>query len=562
MDPSSETATLPSKPLPRSPTLNLASMVALGLCAIYLLQCAWFIRTQSLTYDEPVDIAAGLDAWHHNRFELWNDHTPLARLLCTLPLLERKWQIDIETSSKTGWRATRIAPDPEAMARRARSMNVILGLVLAWLLWTTARRMFSEGAANLVLALFVFSPAMVAVFAVATTDGAATLMIFAAAVQLTRWRNQPSLRRTLLLGLVLGLMLLAKFSTPVMFLVAIAWMLVLQRERAAIDPRRWNWGKTCTAVLITLLVVWAGYFFHVSRLTWKDGELITTFPNRQDVVYKPVRSRLNLTLPVPAGEYLEGFRTVTRHNRHGMPGFLLGRVSKAGGWKTYYPVVLLLKWPTIVLLLFATSVVLMLRRKVRVPSGLLVMASFPAVYFAFAIFARFDLGERHILPVYPFVLLFAGNLWEAAKTRRAALALLLLAVVVNAADALRYAPDYLSYFNVFVRPAESYRLLTDSNLDWGQGLLALRRYEQDHSGETISLAYIGGVDPRVYGIRARRLAEGERATGTVVVSATNLSGQFLDNPDSYRWVLQYPRTQILNHSLQVFQVPPSNPAEK
>ena len=56
------------------------------LLTAYIAQCAWFIRTQSLTYDEPVDIAGGLDAWRNQRFELWNDHTPLARLICTLPI--------------------------------------------------------------------------------------------------------------------------------------------------------------------------------------------------------------------------------------------------------------------------------------------------------------------------------------------------------------------------------------------------------------------------------------------------------------------------------------------
>ena len=58
------------------------------LALIYLAQCAWFIRTQSLTYDEPVHIAEGLNAWRYGRFEQYNDHPPLARLWFTLPLLE------------------------------------------------------------------------------------------------------------------------------------------------------------------------------------------------------------------------------------------------------------------------------------------------------------------------------------------------------------------------------------------------------------------------------------------------------------------------------------------
>ena len=171
-----------------------------------------------------------------------------------------------------------------------------------------------------------------------------------------------------------------------------------------------------------------------------------------------------------------------------------------------------------------------------------------------AIFARFNIGERHILPLYPFALLFAALVWEWGRQKKMGVAVLALLAVLNAADALRYAPGYLSYFNVFVRPAESYRLLTDSNLDWGQGLLALRQYQRDHPDEQISLSYFGSVDPAIYGIDARPLAEHEHVSGTAVVSATNLSGQFLSDPESYHWLLREKPVQVLDHSLYVFRI--------
>jgi len=206
------------------------------------------------------------------------------------------------------------------------------------------------------------------------------------------------------------------------------------------------------------------------------------------------------------------------------------------------------------LVLSLTGVALAVGRRLHVPADLWIMAAFPVIYLGLAVFARFNIGERHVLPLYPFALLFAGGVWEWARQRRAGLAVLTLLVVVNAADALRYAPEYLSYFNVFVRPAESYRLLTDSNLDWGQGLLALRQYQRDHPHEQISLSYFGSVDPAIYGIRAHPLGENERVSGTVIVSVTNLSGQFLANPQSYSWLLQQERTEILDHALYVFHV--------
>ena len=48
-------------------------------------------------------------------------------------------------------------------------------------------------------------------------------------------------------------------------------------------------------------------------------------------------------------------------------------------------------------------------------------------------------------------------------------------------------------------------------------------------------------------------ARGRHTAGTVVVSATNLSGQFLDDPHAYQWVLSHPETEIPGHSLFRFQ---------
>ena len=66
----------------------------------------------------------------------------------------------------------------------------------------------------------------------------------------------------------------------------------------------------------------------------------------------------------------------------------------------------------------------------------------------------------------------------------------------------------LSYFNVLVRPAESYRLLTDRNLDGGQSLLPLRESQRSHPQEQI-LSCSGRVD-------AAPLGENERVSGTVM----------------------------------------------
>jgi hypothetical protein len=522
------------------------------LLTLYVAQCAWFISTQSLTYDEPVHIAEGLDAWRNGRFQDYNDHPPLARLLCTLPLISRQWQVDVE-KLPAGFRVHHIAPDPISLAWRARIVNVVLGFLLGVLLWRATANMFSTGTANFALALFAFSPSLIAHFSLVTTDGAATLLIFATALQIVRWRKKPTWQNTLVCGIVFGLLLLAKFSTLPMFVLAMFWMLLPVSGAASFDRFRWKWGKWIFALLIAIFVAWAGYFFHVSRLSIRNGTVTANHPHWTTPLVKPSHLHWNINLPVPAGEFVAGLRDVALHNAHGQPAYFLGNVSPTGGWKAYYPVTTLLKWPLIVVLLSVTGFLLCLSGGVRV-SNFWVLVSFPGLYFVLAIFAHFNIGERHVLPLYPFALLFAAAVWQKFATSPIARTVLVGILLLNALDVLRYAPGYLSYFDIFVSPKTSYRLLADSNLDWGQGLLSLREYEREHPDEQISLAYFGSVDPSVYGIRARSLSIGEHTTGTVIVSATDLAGEYLADAQAYRWLYGYQLMGVLDHCLYVFQV--------
>ncbi len=508
------------------------------------------MRTQSLTMDEPEHIAGGIEAWRYGEFKQRDEHPPLARMWFALPLLPAD---PAYTETKDGPQPTR--PAPEVWTWRTRPMNALLGLFLAVLLWTTARRLFSEGAANFALALFAFSPPLIAHFSLATTDGAGTLLIFASAVQLVRWRRNPSRAQTMLLGVLLGGSLVAKFYSAPLVALAVALVLILTPEKFVWHPRMWNWAKSAMVVGAAALTVWAVYFFHVSKVTFHEGVVTATFPGLTPSLTEEVPLQANFTFFLPACEFFTGLGNQVHHNWvRGHNNFFLGEISHMRGWKLYFPVAMLLKWPAMVLLLSLAAVSLTLRRKIHWPRELLLMAPFPAVFLFFAVGSNIDIGDRYILPVYVFVLLFVAGVWTAARTRAAKIALL-AALALNAADGLRYAPDYLSHFNIFVRPAESWRLLSDSSLDWGEGLIALGKYQAAHPDETIHLAYFGPIDPAIYGIRYNPLAENERATGTVIVSATYLSGQLSKDPQAYHWLLQYPRKAILNHSLHVFEVP-------
>jgi dolichyl-phosphate-mannose-protein mannosyltransferase len=525
-------------------------LVPVLLTCVYCAQCLWFVGTQSLTYDEPAHILAGLNAWRQHTFNQWNDQPPLARLLLTAPLIAGSWRITSLPQPLYGafWTMS-IRPSPERLAWFTRPVNVALGVVLAWLLWTAARRMFSEGAANFALALFAFSPPLIAHFSLATVDGALTLLLFATALTVAYWRHHPSWPLTLGLGGIIGLFLIAKFSA--LPIAALALVLMTTGARTVVASRRLM--KMAAALAVGLTIVWAAYFFQTGDVTFRNGRVSGRYARGRTVVL-PLSRPLDVTMRLPAPDFFAALGGVVQHNLRGQQSFFLGEVRKNGGWLLYFPAVSVLKWPPLVWALAGATLVLIFSGLVPAADFWLIMM-FPAALFGLSLLSNVNIGDRYVLPIYPFLLLACAGFWSWIKGRRWAVPLIAIIVAVQMADCFRYAPDYLSYFMPLVSPARSRTLLTDSNLDWGQGLIALRRYQHEHPTERVSLAYFGTVDPGEYGICASPLGEEDRPTGTVVVSATHLSGQYLHNSRAYQWLLKYPLKAILNHSLYVFDVP-------
>jgi Dolichyl-phosphate-mannose-protein mannosyltransferase len=557
--------------MPASAGVRRHLFIAVALLLAYVLQCAWFARTQSITFDESIHTAVAQDVWRNHRFDQWMETPPLGHLLLGLPIYGDKYQMEIRNPA--GWlMVTALTPGPKSFILGPRMVNVALGVMLGILVWCAARDLFSLGAANFALALFAFSPQFIAHFTVATVDGVGVLTVFAVALQLARWRRNPSWGQTLLLGATLGVALIAKFYAPPFVVLALMAVLFTRKTSQAGEvsasfsssPSDWSWKLALAALFVAGLVVWSGYFFHVGKAVLHDRQLVISYPQSRTTINVGGLG-LDLGAPLPAPEFFAGFHEVMVHNRLGHPSFFLGRVSYGAASRWYFPVVIALKWPTITLALALAGVILvlvsaMLRLRPGTAIDLAVYGGFGVVAALLALWSRLGIGDRHVLTLYPLLLIFSAACWHwaAGLTRekgRIALGALALLAALNAADVMRYAPGYLSYFNVFVPAERSRELLTDSSLDWGQGLLALRQYQQEHPNVPLHLAYFGSVDPRLYGIQSVPLRPGERVSGTVVVSATMLSGQYLSDPNGYHWLLQFKPVGVLDHCLFVFEVP-------
>ncbi len=127
-------------------------------------------------------------------------------------------------------------------------------------------------------------------------------------------------------------------------------------------------------------------------------------------------------------------------------------------------------------------------------------------------------------------------------------------------------PHYLGHFNWVAGGADrGWKLLANSNNDWGQDLPALAR-ELERRGETdVRLAYFGHAEPAAYGINytvplpggsgadALRAAQGRIPftfrPGLYAISANLLVGLPYQVMDHGRWV---PAGHTLNEPQEIF----------
>ena len=264
---------------------------------------------------------------------------------------------------------------------------------------------------------------------------------------------------------------------------------------------------------------------------------------------------------------------LTQHFVRGDDGpphyFLDGEISATGWWR-YFADVLAVKTPPATLVLAGLSVVGLAfgRRLARRDVAFLLV---PPVVFGLGVAAaRIDLGWRVILPAYPLLILLAAR--TATLVPRTGFGqtvgtAVLLGMVLWGATEVRHLGRELSYANgLGATRATLHERLGDSNIDWGQGLKALKADLAGRGDPVVYLAYAGTARPEAYGIRYERLPTAGQfrdpptdrvdPAGPVLaaVSVNNLQGTALADPSAYHWLRQREPVSRTDGSIWLFDL--------
>jgi hypothetical protein len=258
-------------------------------------------------------------------------------------------------------------------------------------------------------------------------------------------------------------------------------------------------------------------------------------------------------------EWGKGLKFQLTRDPQGGVAYLNGTLAR-GGWLHYFLVALPLKLPLgLLLAVVAGALSLLVQRRPlaeRVASDspaagrwvFLVVP--PLVFLALASWSRLNLGVRVVLPCVPFLYLLAAGLAVGACCRVARWGLLAACLGLSGEAAQKANPYEISFFNELVGgPVGGARHLADSNLDWGQGLPALKEWMDANGVDAVYLGYFGTDRPEAHGIRYQPLPGYGRVgepggeaippgapRHVVAVSANHLLGMYLPDPDTYAWL--------------------------
>ncbi|MFO7680023.1 MAG: phospholipid carrier-dependent glycosyltransferase [Chloroflexota bacterium] len=512
------------------------------------------VSQKSLTVDEQGHLFRGAAYLKTGAVHFLWGHPLLASSLNALPLLTEPnlpLPVDLPAWQDGDWAVSgdrflwQFSADPLRLIFLARLPTLWLTLLLAALIYRWGRQLAGKTAAMLALALFALDPNILAHGGLITSDIAVTFFMLLAVYGFWRWavdreRGSTHAALTILLtGLGVGGAAATKFSAA-----ALAPILGLLTLWLAVKWRSWRpLGFLLAAGGVAVLVVWAVYRFQLRPFP--------AYPYWQDLIWQ--------------------FDYFSRP--HG--AYLFGQYAERGWWY-YFPAAFLLKTPLSTLLLLAYALghfALALVRKRPFTSAaqfnLLALLGTAVVYALISLFTPLNIGYRHLLPILPFLYLFIAitpsSHHPTSRLPWIALFWLLLTTLFT-------WPDYIPYFNALAGPAETrWRVLSDSNLDWGQDLPALAAWQQE-TGQPLYLSYFGTAHPSAYGLNFTALPTWEPSPeqlppfrqafnpadpvpGWYAISVTHLQGLVLgEDVDTFAWFREREPAARIGDSIFVYEV--------
>ncbi len=517
---------------------RLTWIVLLFASGVFLYRGEAFIQANSPTFDEANYLISGYSYWKGQGFRLGFEHPPLLKLWWTLPLAVKNPPLpdnpDAWAKHDAWILGNQFLYDSDHNWKQllfpARRMGMLLGVAMIWLVARWAMRLGGYSAGMVAGVFVACDPNLLSQACLLCMDFGLGLFFVAGCYGLWEYVGTKRGFWFYFAGVAFGLAFASKFSF-LMCLVGVA--------------------GGC-----------AYFVYHGGRLA------IPGTPPEQEksglIALVPVALRLGLCVigvvvlsyfVIYATEFPRGLKQQFSRNSFETPRYyFFGEVND--GWLRYFPLILIYKMPMI--LTFFTALGIYTGWKRREMSFLLLP---PAIFFLAMVATKINLGWRVVLPVYPFLILIASRFIG----RYHLLVNIAVCVAIFFLSA-RGVPHSISNFSEWVSQERAADAFGDSNIDWGQGLIELKKYLDTQENPTIFLSYSGTARPEAFGIRYQRLTSWGQFDPApkqeidwdgpllLAVSVNNLQGTYLEDSKTFAWLRERKPISRTDGSIWVYDI--------
>jgi len=464
--------------------IELIFPVLISIFFIFLsLTAGW---QESLTFDEPVHIKEALNTIYNRRFVTDVINPPLVRYIAGFGY--------IFTHGRIGSGLT-----PSKLAIGGRAAISILSIPLFLLVYIFVKKISGIIPARVAVILMALDPTLLAHSHYMTMDFGFTVFYFIAYLSAYLFISKPGIMESLALGFTSGWCLSSKTSGLFYLTASIMLLILIYQKNYSWNFIRRNYKYFPVVIFVMFITVWSTYYFQFGFVISPEAlhgrvheQILTKFGNNSlisDVII------FFKTIPIPLGNWLQMLKNsiIYSFQQSSAPVFFFQKFYEHPEW--YFVIVnLLFKLPEAILFFIMISSVLLVFKPIR--SEIIFLVPIIVIIIAGS---NIQPMIRYILPVYPFIyILIAIGLSKLNyKIMNTLLAGGIISILITLSSIF---PNYLSYIN-FLAGSDYLKILnmSDSNIDWGQGLPILNKYITSHNLRDFKFSYFGQDDADYYG---------------------------------------------------------------
>jgi hypothetical protein len=457
---------------------KVQNMVALFILSVFFVFSAFSVQGRDKTIDEPRHYKYGMNILNGDSDRFDDSKMPIsawnalpAKIAAFLP---------------DGFLKTLLSK-----YLVARLMTTAFSTIAGFVVFIWVRKLYGFVPALFSLGLYVLDPNIIAHSQLVTTDAYAMGMILISFYWLWKFAESRRWQDGLILSVMLGLAQLTKYTALALYPLFIIALLVHDWPflRNIFHSAGWRGiGREAIRYLkyvLVALVVSIG-MINVGFLFNGTFQSLSSYGFRSDL-FQGLQQKISFIVPTPY-PYLEGLDWVVQRERTGVGYgliYLFGTLQDKG-FPGYYIIASLYKEPIATQLFVIAALITYFfnpeKRQAfwRNEIFLLLPVVFFTIYFNF--FYNAQIGIRFYLVIFPLLFVFTGSLfstWKEFHLWQKALSIGLMVYLLI--SVLSYYPYYIPYFNELAwDKTQTYKILADSNLDWGQSKSDIERYFEGH----------------------------------------------------------------------------------